>query len=171
MCAEASTIVRAVAAGFFCDCWDVQIPSDECIRDIPRGGHYHAQGLWLEVPKYEIRSMHLPIRTVPELLERSASIEVKFNGCDTNPRTQSHCLTSCVTMLQCLDPWFPTGSVPPTGGRWRDLRGLFWSKANLGGVEDQPPPPWAILARMRWKVWLILKIIERMFQQIVLNVL
>jgi hypothetical protein len=47
MCAETSTIVRDVAADFFFDCWDVEIPSAECIRDIPRGVHYHAaQGLW-----------------------------------------------------------------------------------------------------------------------------
>jgi hypothetical protein len=48
MGAEASTVVRAVAADFFFDCWYVEIPSDEGIRDIPRGVHYHAQGLRLE---------------------------------------------------------------------------------------------------------------------------
>jgi hypothetical protein len=50
--------VRAVAAGFVFDRWAVKIPSDEClrdipgsgkcVRDIPRGVHYHAQGLRLE---------------------------------------------------------------------------------------------------------------------------
>jgi hypothetical protein len=44
MSAEASTIVRAEAADFFCDCWAVMIPSDECVR----GVHYHVQGLGLE---------------------------------------------------------------------------------------------------------------------------
>jgi hypothetical protein len=48
MGAEASTIVRAVAADFFFDCSDVEIPSDECIRDIPWSVHYHAQGFRLE---------------------------------------------------------------------------------------------------------------------------
>jgi hypothetical protein len=35
MGAEASTIVRAVTADFFCDCGTVLIPSDERIGDIP----------------------------------------------------------------------------------------------------------------------------------------
>jgi hypothetical protein len=38
---EASTTVRAVAADFF-DCWAVEVPSDECVRDILGGVHYHA---------------------------------------------------------------------------------------------------------------------------------
>jgi hypothetical protein len=28
-CAKASTVVRAVAADFFFDCWDVEVPSDD----------------------------------------------------------------------------------------------------------------------------------------------
>jgi hypothetical protein len=48
ICAEASTIVGAVAADFFFDCLDVEISADECIRNIPWGVHYHAQGLRLE---------------------------------------------------------------------------------------------------------------------------
>jgi hypothetical protein len=41
MCAEAITIVRAVAADFFFDCGDVEIPANENIRNIPWGIHYH----------------------------------------------------------------------------------------------------------------------------------
>jgi hypothetical protein len=48
MCSEASTIVRAVAADFFFDCGDVEIPANESIRNIPGGVCYHAQGLRLE---------------------------------------------------------------------------------------------------------------------------
>jgi hypothetical protein len=48
MGAEACTIVRAEAADFFCNCGAVKISSDECVRDIPGGVHYHAQGLGLE---------------------------------------------------------------------------------------------------------------------------
>jgi hypothetical protein len=48
ICAEASTIGRAEAADFVFDCRAVEIPSDECIKDIPGGVHYHAQGLRLE---------------------------------------------------------------------------------------------------------------------------
>jgi hypothetical protein len=48
MGAEASTIVRAEAADFFCDCWAVKIPSDERVGDVPGSVHNHAQGLGLE---------------------------------------------------------------------------------------------------------------------------
>jgi hypothetical protein len=48
MCAEASTIERAVAADFFFNCWYLEIPSDKSIRYIPRCVHYHAQGFRLD---------------------------------------------------------------------------------------------------------------------------
>jgi hypothetical protein len=48
MGAKSSTIVIAVTADFFFDCWAVEILSDECIRDIPGGVHNHAQDLRLE---------------------------------------------------------------------------------------------------------------------------
>jgi hypothetical protein len=44
MFAEASTVLRAVAADFFCNCWYLEIPSDNRIRHIPRCVQYHAQG-------------------------------------------------------------------------------------------------------------------------------
>jgi hypothetical protein len=44
MCAEASTVLRAVAADFFCNCWCLEIPSNNRIRNTPRCLHYHAQG-------------------------------------------------------------------------------------------------------------------------------
>jgi hypothetical protein len=34
MCAEANTILRAVAADFFFNCWCLEIPSDNSIRHI-----------------------------------------------------------------------------------------------------------------------------------------
>jgi hypothetical protein len=34
MCAEASTVLRAVAADFFFNCWYLEIPSDNRIRHI-----------------------------------------------------------------------------------------------------------------------------------------
>jgi hypothetical protein len=37
MGAEASSIVRAEAADFFCDCWAVKIPLDESVGDVPGG--------------------------------------------------------------------------------------------------------------------------------------
>jgi hypothetical protein len=45
---KSSTIVIAVTADFFCDCWAAEVPSDECIRDIPGVVHNHAQDLRLE---------------------------------------------------------------------------------------------------------------------------
>jgi hypothetical protein len=41
MCAEASTVLRAVAADFVFNCWYLEIPSDNCIRRIPRRVHCH----------------------------------------------------------------------------------------------------------------------------------
>jgi hypothetical protein len=51
MCAEASTVLRAVAADFFCNCWCLEIPSDNRIWHIPKCVHYHAQGFRLETSK------------------------------------------------------------------------------------------------------------------------
>jgi hypothetical protein len=49
MCAEASTVLRAVAVDFYFNCWYLEIPSDNRIRHIARCVHHHAQGLRLEV--------------------------------------------------------------------------------------------------------------------------
>jgi hypothetical protein len=46
MCAEASTVLRAVAADFFFNYWCLEIPSDNRIRHVPRWVHYHAQGFY-----------------------------------------------------------------------------------------------------------------------------
>jgi hypothetical protein len=48
MGAEASTIVIAEAANFFCNCGAVKIPSDERVGDVPGSVHYHTKGLGLE---------------------------------------------------------------------------------------------------------------------------
>jgi hypothetical protein len=48
MCAEASPILRVVAADFFFNCWYLEIPSDNRIPHIPRCVNYHAQGFRLE---------------------------------------------------------------------------------------------------------------------------
>jgi hypothetical protein len=48
MCAEASTVLRAVAADFFFNCWCLEILSYNRIRHLPRCVHYHAQGFRLE---------------------------------------------------------------------------------------------------------------------------
>jgi hypothetical protein len=49
MYAEASTVSRAEAAGFFFNCWYLEIPSDNHIQHVPKCVHYHAQGLRLEM--------------------------------------------------------------------------------------------------------------------------
>jgi hypothetical protein len=38
----------SLAVDFFCNCWYLEIPSDNCIRHIPRCVHCHAQGFRLE---------------------------------------------------------------------------------------------------------------------------
>jgi hypothetical protein len=48
VCAEASTVLRAVAADCFFNCWCSEIPSDNRIRHVPRRVHCHAQGFRLE---------------------------------------------------------------------------------------------------------------------------
>jgi hypothetical protein len=48
MCAEASTILRAVAADFFFNCWCLEISSDNRIRHIPGFVHYYEQSFRLE---------------------------------------------------------------------------------------------------------------------------
>jgi hypothetical protein len=48
MCAEASTVLRAVAADFFFNCWYLEIPSDNRIRYKPRCVQSHAQGFRLD---------------------------------------------------------------------------------------------------------------------------
>jgi hypothetical protein len=48
MGAKSSTIVTAVTADLFCGCCAAEVPSDECIRDIPGGVHNRAQDLRLE---------------------------------------------------------------------------------------------------------------------------
>jgi hypothetical protein len=43
---KSSTILIAVTADFFCDSWAAEVPSDECIRDIPGGVHNHQTLDW-----------------------------------------------------------------------------------------------------------------------------
>jgi hypothetical protein len=62
MGAEASTIVRAEAANFFCGCWAVKIPSDERVGDVPGGIHYHEEGLGLE----SFQASILEVEAVPQ---------------------------------------------------------------------------------------------------------
>jgi hypothetical protein len=60
MCAEASTVLRAVAGDFFFNCWYLEIPSDTRIQHIPKCVHYHAQGSnWKRsrIPMLEVKSV------------------------------------------------------------------------------------------------------------------
>jgi hypothetical protein len=62
MCAEASTVLRAVAADFSFSCWYLEIPLDNRIRYIPMCVHYHAQAFdWKRS-----RISMLEIETVPQ---------------------------------------------------------------------------------------------------------
>jgi hypothetical protein len=62
MCAEASTVLRAVVADFFFNCWYLEIPSDNRIRHIPRCVHYHAQDFRLETSRIYM----LEVEAVPQ---------------------------------------------------------------------------------------------------------
>jgi hypothetical protein len=49
MCALTNTVLRAVAADFFFNCWYLDIPSNNRIWYVARCIHYHTQGLRLEM--------------------------------------------------------------------------------------------------------------------------
>jgi hypothetical protein len=53
MCAEASTVLRAIAEDFFFNCWCLEIPSDNRIRYTPRCVHCHAGN----VTQYSIKQV------------------------------------------------------------------------------------------------------------------
>jgi hypothetical protein len=48
VCVEVNTVLRAVAADFFFNCWYLEISSNNLIRHVPKSVLYHAQGLRLE---------------------------------------------------------------------------------------------------------------------------
>jgi hypothetical protein len=48
MRAEASTVLRAVVADFFFNCWYLEIPLDNRIRHVPKCVHNRAQSFRLE---------------------------------------------------------------------------------------------------------------------------
>jgi hypothetical protein len=48
VCAEAISVMRAVAVGFFFNCWSLEFSSDNRIRQVPRCVHYHKQSFRLE---------------------------------------------------------------------------------------------------------------------------
>jgi hypothetical protein len=62
MCAEASTVLRVVAADFFFNCWHLEISSDNHIWHIPRRVHYHAQGFRLKRSRISM----LELKAVPQ---------------------------------------------------------------------------------------------------------
>jgi hypothetical protein len=62
MGAEASTIVRAEAADFFCDFGAVKIPSDERVGDVPGSVHYHAKVLDWNLSRISM----LKVKAVPQ---------------------------------------------------------------------------------------------------------
>jgi hypothetical protein len=70
MFADASTILRAVAADFFFNCWYLEIPTDNRIRHIPRCVHYHAQGFRLERSRIYI----LEVEAVPRVVFRKSRL-------------------------------------------------------------------------------------------------
>jgi hypothetical protein len=86
VCAEASAVLRAVAADFFLNCWRLEIPSDNRIRHVPG-----ASTEW---------SASRPGRFVPGepllLIGQESGLKNKFlsatvqKGCDD--RTRAECV-------------------------------------------------------------------------------
>jgi hypothetical protein len=120
MCAQASTVLRAVAADFFFICWCLEIPSLNRIRHVPRCVHYHAQSFRLEpFPDFYFGSGS---RT-PELCSVSPNwfeycfIYEKFVGC-------GKCLPSrCLTMEKniCFAQPLPNNDISDTQNDGTDL--------------------------------------------------
>jgi hypothetical protein len=71
MCAEASTVLRAVAADFFFSCWYLEIPLDNRIQHIPRCVDYHAQGFRLGNVRISMLEVEAIIRDMTEIVRRS----------------------------------------------------------------------------------------------------
>jgi hypothetical protein len=80
MCAEASTILRAVAADFFCNCWYLEIPSDNRIWHVPRCVHYHAQLFRSRISLLEVEAITQSCIPSPHWFEYCFIYE-KFVSC------------------------------------------------------------------------------------------
>jgi hypothetical protein len=88
MCAEASTVLRAVAADFFFNCWYLEISWDNRIRHIPRC--FHNEGRWFDSlrdqrifswPNPSIRTMALgSTQPLAEMSTRSIPREWRVAG-------------------------------------------------------------------------------------------
>jgi hypothetical protein len=98
MCAEASTVLRAVAGDFFFNCWYLEILSDNRIRHIPTCVHYLAQGFRLE-------TYFSPCENLTEATELLNWTKIR----GLSPRTPQtlcvlclHWSLQCVTRRQCV---------------------------------------------------------------------
>jgi hypothetical protein len=84
MRAEISTILRAVAADFFFNCWYLEIPSDSRIRHIPRYVHYHAQAFNWKHSRIILflKSIFAMGLLVTQKQKRSSEMKVKGIQCE-----------------------------------------------------------------------------------------
>jgi hypothetical protein len=80
MCAEASSELRALAADFFFNCWDLGKPSDNHIRHVPRCVHNHEQGFLLE--RFQ-NLYYLKLKPYPRVVSR------RWSGKDLEGRKSS----------------------------------------------------------------------------------
>jgi hypothetical protein len=83
VCIEASTVLRAVAEDFLFNCLYLEVPSDNCIRHIPRCVHYRAQSFGLETfLNFCVTGSHIPelYSVSPDWLQYCLTYE-KFVAC------------------------------------------------------------------------------------------
>jgi hypothetical protein len=81
MCVEASTVLRAVAADFFFNCWYMEIPSDNRIRPVPRCVHYqNKRSSWFMFSgKQAYMSTASPQRPEASTVLRAVAADFFFN--------------------------------------------------------------------------------------------
>jgi hypothetical protein len=68
VCAEASTVLINAAADFFFNCWYLEIPSDNRIRDVTRCVHCHKQSFDWKRPRISMLEVEaLPQSCIPQV--------------------------------------------------------------------------------------------------------
>jgi hypothetical protein len=130
MCAEASTVLRAVAADFFFNCWCVEIPSGNRIRHIPKCVHYHVQGFRSEkkptsVNVYLCNLNMCSLSQWPHGVKHELSSSARMLGSwGRIPLEEwiSMCVC-CVFVLSCVGRGLATGWSPVQGA----LLTVFWN--------------------------------------------
>jgi hypothetical protein len=104
MCAEASNVLRTVALDFFFNCWYLEIPSDNCIRHVPRCVSYHAQGLQLEMfPNFYAGI----VSRTPELFSHERRLEEGLRNLSCKSTAWNFTQSGNMEVLSCCKTSWP----------------------------------------------------------------